>query len=432
MKILHRYLFLELLKIFIISVLFLTGILFLDKILFLTELIFNRGVTFLETIRMMLYISPAFLTITIPISALVAAVGVFNQLSVDSEIVAMRANGWSFLDLLKPVLIFAVFAYALNNVVVFSALPWGNKSFKKMVFDIVRNRANIDIKPKVFNQDFKHLILFVGHRKTASQLENLFVADTSNPGSSRIILSKTGTIVSDPDSLKIQLQLRNGTIHNTTEEGRNYQILNFDRYDVTLSLPSSDRLEHEILVDNRELALGPLMKRIREKQSAGQPAHRELVELSKKFSIPITCILFALAGAPLGVKSRRSGKSGGFVLCALIVLSYYVGLISMQNLGSVGEINAFFSVWVPNIILLVFGVYLVYKTHRELPFVLLEGLIEWTSLVLDGIRDWAQNKGRKEGRKDQPPPYAFGSQQVPVKKRARQVFPKKTRPTKAG
>lgn len=350
MKIIHRYILKELLKVFLISTGFLTSILFLDKFLFMTELIINRGVSFQEVARMMLYIAPAFLSITIPISVLVSAVVVFNQFSGDNEYVVMRASGWSFLYLMKPVLMFSFLAYMMANTVVFFALPWGNQSFKVMVYDIIRNRANIDIKPNVFNRDFKDLILYAQSKKSDSELENLFVADTSSQGSNKVILSKKGVIISDPETLKIQLQLKNGTIHDLTDKGRNYQILNFDRYDLNLSLPSTSRLEEKALVDNREMAVTDLLKKIDEKIKAGQAVHREQVELSKKFSIPFTCLLFGIIGAPLGIKSSRSGKSGGFAISAFIIILYYIGLISTQNLGSVGRLHSLLSVWIPNII----------------------------------------------------------------------------------
>ena len=336
----------------------------------------------------------------------------------------MKSSGWSFVYLLRPVMAFAVLAYILNNGVIFYAVPWGNISFKQMVYDIVRHRANLDIKPNIFNHDFKNLVLYAKGRNGASELNDLFVADTSTQGANRIILSKKGIIVTDPDSFKIQLQLHKGTIHNTTERGRNYQILNFDRYDLNLALPSSGWLENKVLVDNRELSLRDLWNRIQELKKNGQPVHREEVELSKKFSIPLTCILFALAGAPLGLKSSRSGKSGGFVLCALIIMAYYVGLVSTQNLGAVGKLPSLLSVWIPNIVLLAFAVFVVYKAHREIPFAFLDGVIDFTSSTVENIRNWIDLQGIKRTERLKTP-NGNGSRKEEIDRRAREILQKK-------
>jgi len=368
-------------KVFLISVLFLTMMLFLDKILFMTELIINRGVTLVEVSKMMVFISPVFLAITLPISVLVGAVVTFNQLSADNELVVMKSCGWSFMNLMRPVLLFSFAVYLLTNAIIFYLMPLGNESFKKMIFEIIQTRANIDIQPHVFNREFEDLVLYVNDKKDNAHLKGIFIADTSSSGSSRIILSEEGTIVSDPTALKIQLQLKSGTIHDKPKNGAHYQIMKFDRYDLTLDLPSSNQLKKKGLLKTRELSAGELLKRIAELKNSGSTAYYEEVELSKKFSLPFTCLLFGLIGAPLGIRSSRSGKSGGFVVAILVIMLYYIGLVSAQNLGKAGEINSLLSVWIPNFILFIFAIYLAYKTQKEIPFSFLDRLINLMNLV---------------------------------------------------
>lgn len=368
MNIINRYVLRELFKIFALSVGFLTMILFLDRILYLTELIINRGVSLIEVSRIMMYISPAFLAMTIPISVLVASVVVFNQLSGDSEWIAMKANGWSFLDLMRPVLYFSLFAYISTNVIIFYALPWGNQSFKQIIYDIIRTRANLDIKPNVFNTDFDNLVLMAKEKDGTSTLKSLFIADTSTTLTPKIIVAEEGAIVSNTELLKIQLQLKTGTIHDLGEPRKNYQLLNFDRYDITLDLPNSENLQQRASMGNRELSYGKLRERIAQLKRDGKTTFAEDVELSKKFSIPYTCLIFGFIGAPLGIKSSRSGKSGSFVIATTVIVLYYVGLVFTQNMGSFGKINSMFSVWIPNLIFTTFMVYLVYKMHKEIPF----------------------------------------------------------------
>jgi lipopolysaccharide export system permease protein len=368
MKIIHKYIIQELLKIFVLTSLFLTLILFVDKTLFLTEMIINRGVTLIEVIQMMTYIAPAFLGFTIPISVLISVVVVFNQFSADNEIVVMKASGWSFTYLLRPVMVFSLMAYLLTNFVVFYLHPWGNQSFKELVFHILETRANVDIKPQVFNRDFKNLVLFVSDKKNNNHLNGIFIADKSSDSSSKIILANEGYIVSDPEKLKIHLHLIQGTIHENNLSKSDYQVINFDRYDLTLGLPGSEKLRKKPIIKVREMSVPALLKLIKERRAIHQTTYYEETELSKKFSIPVTCFLFALVGAPLGIKSRRTGKSGGFVVAVAIIVIYYVILVSVGNLGSVGKIHSLSSVWIPNILLLIMAIYMVYKTQKERPF----------------------------------------------------------------
>jgi lipopolysaccharide export system permease protein len=382
-KIIDKYIFGEIFKLFLISIFGMTMILYMDKFLFMAEMIVNRGVSNMELFMMMVYISPAFLAITIPMAVLMASVVTFNQFSANNEWVAMKACNMSFMGLMRPVLFFSLFAYCLANIVMFWALPWGNQSYKVLVYDIIKNRANVDIKPNVFNRDFKDLILLVKEHQQNSTLKGVFIADTSKPESPQIITSEEGVIYSNRESLKIQLKLNNGTIHDLSNKGSDYQTLNFDRYDINLSLPDTERLEQEALVGNRELSLPKILEKIRDLKEKGLPSSGPEVELSKKFSIPFTCLLFAFLGAPLGIKSSRSGKSGSFGITLGVIMLYYMGLITTQNLGRIGKIHSYTSVWIPNAILLVVVIYVLYKMQKELPFKFLEVFIGFIMTILE-------------------------------------------------
>ena len=368
---------------FFISIFAMTMILYLDKFLFMAEMIVNRGVSSMELFMMLVYISPSFLAITIPMATLMASVVTFNQFSAHNEWIAMKACNLSFLDLMKPVLGFSIVAYILANIVMFWALPWGNQSYKVLVYDIIKNRANVDIKPNVFNRDFKDLILMVKEHQNNSVLKGVFIADTSKPEAPQIITSEEGVIFSDRKTLKIQLKLNNGTIHELSNKGSDYQTLNFDRYDINLSMPDTERLEQKALVGNRELSFSKILEKIEEMKEKGLPSSGPEVELSKKFSIPFTCLLFAFLGAPLGIKSSRSGKSGSFGITLGVIMVYYVGLIMTQNLGRIGKIHSYTSVWIPNAILIIVVIYVVYKMQKELPFRFLEIFLSILMAIID-------------------------------------------------
>ena len=280
----------------------------------------------------------------------------------------MKSCGWSFIYLLRPILLFSFLAYIATNVIIFYALPWGNQSLRQMIFEIVKSRANIDIKPNVFNRDFDNMVLMVKEKSGENSFKGVFIADSSHKGSTKIILSKKGFVMTDPTQYRIQLQLRNGTIHDLAKQGEDYQVMKFDRYNITLNIPGTDQMKKKRILKPREMSVPELKQRIKENEKSKWQGAVEKVELSKRFSIPLTCILFGIIGAPLGITSRRSGKSGGFVFAILIILIYYVSLVLLQNLGRTETINPYFSAWIPNIVLLMVTVYISYKTQKEIPF----------------------------------------------------------------
>ena len=174
-NIIDRYIIRELLKIFLITVGALTSVLYLDKFLFIAENIVSHGVSLLEVFLIMIYISPSYLSLTIPIGVLVASVATFNQFSVSNELVAMQSCHLSFIRIMRPVFVFSILTYLLAVFIMIYALPWGNLAYKQKTYEIIKNRASINIKPNIFNYDFKHLVIFAKERKQKFHLFDIFI-----------------------------------------------------------------------------------------------------------------------------------------------------------------------------------------------------------------------------------------------------------------
>src|SRR5581483_3946591 len=65
----------------------------------------------------------------------------------------------------------------------------------------------------------------------------------------------------------------------------------------------------------QEMDTGPLYKRVYRRQDLSRDEHVEsAIELHQRFALPLACVLLALVGIPLGISSRKGGKSAAFVL----------------------------------------------------------------------------------------------------------------------
>ena len=194
-NIIDRYILRELIKIFLITVGALTTVLYLDKFLFIAENIVNRGVSILEIFLIMIYISPSYLALTVPISVLVASVATFNQFSASNEWIAMKFCHLSFMQTMRPVLIFSIFTYIVAVIIMVYALPWGNYAYKQKTYEIIKNRADINIKPNILNYDFKDLVIIAKKRAKKFQFIDILLADTTQSKSPKIITAKQAIIL---------------------------------------------------------------------------------------------------------------------------------------------------------------------------------------------------------------------------------------------
>ncbi|MBF8250583.1 MAG: rane protein, partial [Deltaproteobacteria bacterium] len=152
MRTLNRYLLKEITVPFILSLIIFTFVLLLDRMMQqLIELVVGRGVHISDIGMLIVYIIPSFLTLTIPMSFLLALLLAFGRLSSDGEVIAMKASGVSLYQMLIPVTVLSVLAYIMTFYLFLYALPWGNQSFRVKVFDIASARASTAIKEGVFN-----------------------------------------------------------------------------------------------------------------------------------------------------------------------------------------------------------------------------------------------------------------------------------------
>ncbi|HPC36092.1 MAG TPA: LptF/LptG family permease [Candidatus Marinimicrobia bacterium] len=118
---------------------------------------------------------------------------------------------------------------------------------------------------------------------------------------------------------------------------------------------------------NQKLTI--FLNRIRSESSLALNYKKQIakynVEIQKKYSIPLACIVFVLLGAPLGVITRRGGITVSAVLSIFFFLLYYVFLIGGEELADAAIISPFWAMWTPNLILLIVGIYLIYYTSSE-------------------------------------------------------------------
>lgn len=376
------YILKEILPIFLIGLMTFTFILLMDKILKLIELIVTRGGSLSQVLMLLLFISPSFLIFTIPISFLLATLLSFGRLSGDSEITAFKASGMSLYQLYLPVLLFSIGTYLLTTFLVLYGLPWGNRGFKATLYLMAQSRADIEIKERVFNDVFDGFVLYVDkvpiHEK---KMEGILIHDEREKEKINTIFAREGFLVNNPKSREIVLRLLNGDIHRFDPLTNTYQKMKFDTYDLRLELAKTFAALEKKLKEH-EMSIDDIKEKMAKRRSSGEDVTPQEVELHKRYAIPFSCLVFGLLGVPLGIQPRRSGRSYGFVLSLLILLTYYISLSASEILALRKVIPPFLSGWTPNLLFGMFGLYLLIKASKESPF---KPLI-WMTEVIDFIQ----------------------------------------------
>ncbi|XOD66537.1 MAG: LptF/LptG family permease [Flavobacteriales bacterium Tduv] len=93
------------------------------------------------------------------------------------------------------------------------------------------------------------------------------------------------------------------------------------------------------------------------------------LELYRKFSFSITCIVMFFIGAPLGAIIRKGGMGLSLIIALIIFITYYTILTISQNVAEKGLISSWLGAWLPNIIMLPIGLWITYKTVNDAPVI---------------------------------------------------------------
>jgi lipopolysaccharide export system permease protein len=75
------------------------------------------------------------------------------------------------------------------------------------------------------------------------------------------------------------------------------------------------------------------------------------VEIHKKFSIAVACLIFMIIGAPLGLALRRGGLATIGVVALGIFMFYWIALVQGEKLSERGFFPPWLGMWIANIVM---------------------------------------------------------------------------------
>ena len=347
----------------------LTFVLLMGKIVQLMDLMVNKGVSFFDISKLIIFLMPSFLIFTIPISLLISVLIGLGRLSGDNEITILKVSGVSLYQLAQPIIFASVIAFLITAIVSFFLVPQGNYATKHLLFDIIRQKASLGIKEKVFNDDFKGILIYADKIPVHGEyMEGIIINDTRTIKEPSTIFAQKAYLISDPKTMTITLRLENGSSHIVDANMKYYRKMDFAIYDVNLDLESSVTDETKAKSkSSTEMTIAELVSQIG-KKGLEETVIRELaIELNKKMTIPLSCIFFGILSIPLGITAQRSVKSRGFTIGFAVVLAYYLMQIGGEALAEMGRIPPFVGAWAPNLIFGVLGIYLFIMAARERP-----------------------------------------------------------------
>ncbi len=350
MNLIERYLFKNIFWATLFATLILVAVIMLTQSLRFLELVINSGASSLSFWILTGLALPRFFEVILPVSLMGAILFVYNKLTMDSEIIVMRAVGLSPFKVARPAIILSIMICLFLFVMTVWAGPTSLSQMQKMRQIIKSQYSTLLFKEGVFNNIGKGLTVYIREKGSKGELKGLLIHDSRKKDvPPATVIAKHGSIVSTEEGQKVVVYegSRQDFNHKTGALNR----LNFERYIINLPDEASPIRQRWKEPDERTfielLNPDPTNKRDAEnKREFTVEIHRRIISpfLAPAFAIVALCTLL------IGPLDRRgmAWRIATAIVLVVIIQGLYLGAFSLARHSNIGLILMYFLVFLPS------------------------------------------------------------------------------------
>jgi len=350
-KLLHKQIFTEQLKLFGLTISCLLGLILIGRMLQLRTLFLSQNIGFFNILQLFFFLTPFFLLLITPISTMLSVFLTFLRMSTDNELTALKANGVSLYRMLPAPIAFCTLCTLFTFFISFWGLAWGMDMFKTKLYEFARTHSKFALQPGVFNKEFPGLT-FYAHQvdNEKGELKFAFVRDESIKGTSVVVVAPEAQILSSPETAEVNIVFNKGKIFR--QSGDELNVLKFGKYAVRMDLGKLlggfDLSEQKA----KDMTFAQLVE-MRDDPSKGPentPEFRRKVdtEYFKRLTLPLGCIILGMFAIPIAYVFRGLKQQYGLVMSMGLFLVYYSMFSVGVSMGESGAIPPIYGLWAPN------------------------------------------------------------------------------------
>ena len=334
----------------------------------LTKLFVQKGVSPLYLIELLIYVMPATVVLALPMAMLVAILLALGRLSTDNEIVAMKAHGIAFHQLMLPLLAVAAVLSIVDLVLIDHALPQANRAYASLQRDIRRHKPAFVLEETTVMKELENegkLWMYEFMDTESGRMQDIKIWDNIWSGRPRFSHAQEASL--GFENGRAMLTLYDGlTYEPETNNLDDFRITKFQQQQLALQLTEDlersafqNQNPRSMRISQLKAFIGTLRSTLHTSTNQDytlQKIRSAEVEYHKKFSIPFACLALGLIGVPLGLMVKQGGRMLGFGIGLAVIVVYYLLLQVGQNGGINGMLPPTLAMWLPNIVIGVFGI----------------------------------------------------------------------------
>lgn len=366
MSLLNRRIFVECMKLFFTTLLVLMLFVLMGRALQLKDMLFGLELEMMDTFLLFIFLTPSFLLIIAPISAMIAVFLTFLRMGSERELVAIKAGGVSLYQLLVAPILFALFCTFVTFLISYTSISWGAESFRTLLLDVAQNRVSIALQAGTFNRDIPNIVFFARQVDTQSgALAQVMIEDKSNADGAVTILAPQGNLDVNYELGDIFLLLQDGIMYSENEQKMTQ--LTFDEYVVRFPLNSLIKGLDLGAVKPKEMHWEELaafdLEAIAEKEPLVSQAL--LSELHKRVLFPLSCFVLVVFVIPIATSFQGLQKQVGLLVALAFFFVYYTIISVGMNFVEYNFANPYLVIWLPVAIFFLLGLYGIHLSAIE-------------------------------------------------------------------
>jgi LPS export ABC transporter permease LptF len=329
----------------------------LGNLVKISDMVIRKGVSLIDALKIFIFFMPYLLGFTIPLSLLLGTLLSIGRLISDNEIVAINVAGISLWRILKIFLIlgviFSLFLFILHD----KFLPNFHYRYRSEMKNLYSANIAQALEPGMFLENFKNFILYVGDVK-ANKLKNIFIYQINQDRLTQVTFAKRGEFIIDQNKLKMKLEEGFRDQTNPKNQKELYR-LNFEVF--FMDLPIEERKNITLDKKPSDMSLKELKEKINYFRRLGISPKEFTQELHKRINFSFSPLTFIILGFGIASLVRHRERSINFGVACLCAGCYYLLLILGEVLVDTSTLPPSLGMWLPNILILSLGLYLLFR-----------------------------------------------------------------------
>ncbi|WP_281269682.1 LptF/LptG family permease [Aestuariispira insulae] len=288
------------------------------------ELIVNNGLPLSEFLRINILAAPRYLVYLLPIVLFGATLFTYNRMINDSELIVLRAAGFSRGRLSRPGLLLGVIITAILYSQTLYFLPASQSELRTILLQARSEWGAAFLREGRFTSIGDNVTIFIRERTASGELVDLLY---HNQKDQLTIIAERGAIIDRPDGPRIIV--KNGS-KQFFKDGR-LHLLSFEQSSLDVGL--SKKSKELRWIEPQERFLPDLLNPDLSDPSVQQFILKIKAEAHNRILSPVIALTLASVAIAiiLGGGFSRRGQTKTILSAIGVMLTIYIGNISLVN-----------------------------------------------------------------------------------------------------